>query len=139
MVEKRGTKCCAFGCTKRKKTGVRSDSEGSDDEESAKKRQFSRTLHTWALNLSYPFNSLSGHPIFNAFQSAPQPTTAFLPIKAWFPLGRLGRLGRWKIPKRLKRHSGNIPANNPKDPKDSNDSCCRDRKKQALWKIRVLL
>ena len=42
----RGTQCCAFGCTKRKKTGVRSDSEGSDDEESAKKRLLSRTFYS---------------------------------------------------------------------------------------------
>ena len=45
-----------------------------------------------------------------------------------FPLARLGRLGRCKISKRLQRLSGNIPTNNPKDSKDSNDSCHRDRK-----------
>ena len=48
---KNGTQCCAFGCNKRKKrksdaTLVRSDSDGSDDEESAIKRKFPRTFHS---------------------------------------------------------------------------------------------
>ena len=51
MPDKRGTQCCAFGCNKRKTTRgcdgeqLRSCSEGSSDEESVLKRQFSRTFH----------------------------------------------------------------------------------------------
>ena len=46
----RGTRCCVFGCAKRKKIdenkgNLRSDSEGSDDAESAIKRKFSRSSH----------------------------------------------------------------------------------------------
>lgn len=49
MAEIRGTQCCAFGCAKRKKIGQnkgepRSDSEGSDDEESTVKRKFPRAF-----------------------------------------------------------------------------------------------
>ena len=52
MSKIRGTQCCVFGCAKRKKVGenkrnARSDSEGSDDEESAIKRQFSRSFHRY--------------------------------------------------------------------------------------------
>jgi hypothetical protein len=49
---KSGTECCAFGCSKRRKNlkGIknnpRSDSDGSDDEESAIKRQYPRTFHS---------------------------------------------------------------------------------------------
>ena len=47
----RGTQCCAFGCNKRRKQKLdveelRSDSEGSADEESVRKRKFSRTFHS---------------------------------------------------------------------------------------------
>ena len=47
---KNGTQCCAFGCNKRKKKkGVlqelRSDSEGSADEQSEVKRKHPRTFH----------------------------------------------------------------------------------------------
>lgn len=50
MGKVRGRQCCAFGCSKRKKVGpdaksVRSDSEGSSDEESKLKRKFPRTFH----------------------------------------------------------------------------------------------
>ena len=49
---KSGTECCAFGCSKRRKNlkgnknNPRSDSDGSDDEESAIKRQYPRTFHS---------------------------------------------------------------------------------------------
>ncbi len=45
MPDKRGTQCCAFGCSKRKRKvennacQIRSASEGSSDEESVRKRQ----------------------------------------------------------------------------------------------------
>ena len=47
---KNGTQCCAFGCNMRKKrkldnATIRSDSDGSDDEESEVKRKFPRTFH----------------------------------------------------------------------------------------------
>ena len=47
----RGTQCCAFKCNKRKKAQhkeefYRSDSEGSEDDESHIKRKFHRTIHT---------------------------------------------------------------------------------------------
>ena len=52
MTESRGTNCVVAGCSKRKKkkegegeTVVRSDSEGSEDEESTVKRWFPRTFH----------------------------------------------------------------------------------------------
>ena len=49
MGRKRGTECCAFGCSKRRKLGdthsCRSNSEGSSDEESLQKRKFQRTFH----------------------------------------------------------------------------------------------
>ena len=49
MGRKRGSKCCAFGCSKRRKLGdtlsCRSNSEGSSDEESLQKRKFQRTFH----------------------------------------------------------------------------------------------
>ena len=49
MAKKRGSECCAFGCSKRRKLGdescQRSDSEGSSDEESLKKRKLKRTFH----------------------------------------------------------------------------------------------
>ncbi len=49
MGKKRGSECCAFGCSKRRKLGdqttERSDSEGISDEESLKKRKFRRTFH----------------------------------------------------------------------------------------------
>ena len=32
MSDKRGAQCCAFGCGKHKKSGSRSDSEGSNDD-----------------------------------------------------------------------------------------------------------
>ena len=47
-----GRQCYAFGCSKRRKkvkvddTTFRSDSKGSDDEESVLKRKFSRTFHS---------------------------------------------------------------------------------------------
>ena len=46
-----GTQCCAYGCSKRRKKKVegdfiRSDSEGSEDEETAIKKQFPRTFHS---------------------------------------------------------------------------------------------
>ncbi|XP_037797679.1 THAP domain-containing protein 6-like [Penaeus monodon] len=52
---KRGTQCCAFGCSKRRKYGneteiFRSDSEGSDDDESMIKRNFPRTFHGFPSN-----------------------------------------------------------------------------------------
>ena len=48
---KNGTQCCAFGCNKRKKRkleqeAARSDSEGSEDEESQIKRKYPRTFHS---------------------------------------------------------------------------------------------
>ncbi|KAG5277263.1 hypothetical protein AALO_G00115550 [Alosa alosa] len=44
----KGTQCCAYGCKKRKKSRLngRSDSEGSEDEESALKRCHPRTFHS---------------------------------------------------------------------------------------------
>jgi len=42
----KGTQCCAYGCRKRKKSGSRSDSEGSGDEESLQKRKFPHTFHS---------------------------------------------------------------------------------------------
>lgn len=50
MAKIRGTQCCVFGCAKRKKIGenkgeARSDSEGSDDEESEVKRKFPRSFY----------------------------------------------------------------------------------------------
>mgnify|MGYP002803474780 len=46
---KLGLQCCAFGCSKRKKKVkgdfVRSDSEGSTDEESGLKRKLPRSFH----------------------------------------------------------------------------------------------
>ena len=50
-MKKAGTQCFAFGCNKRKrvkedKDKPRSDSEGSDDEESSVKRKFPRTFHS---------------------------------------------------------------------------------------------
>ncbi|XP_062406722.1 THAP domain-containing protein 1-like [Sardina pilchardus] len=44
----KGTQCCAYGCKKRKKSRLngRSDSEGSEDEESALKRCQPRTFHS---------------------------------------------------------------------------------------------
>ena len=48
---KLGTECCAFGCSKRRKSfktmenNQRSNSDGSDDEESSIKRQYPRTFH----------------------------------------------------------------------------------------------
>eukprot|EP00794_Sanderia_malayensis_P021103 gene21103-23164_t len=48
--KRRGPQCSAFGCSKRKKTGQRSDSEGSSDEESSVKRQFQRTFHLFPAN-----------------------------------------------------------------------------------------
>ncbi|KAL2081817.1 hypothetical protein ACEWY4_021635 [Coilia grayii] len=48
---KRGTMCCAYGCKKRKKQkdslDGRSNSEGSEDEESIMKRRQPRTFHTF--------------------------------------------------------------------------------------------
>jgi len=41
-----GTQCCALGCRKRWKKGLRSDSEGSSDEDTAKKRRLPRTYHS---------------------------------------------------------------------------------------------
>ena len=46
---KNGTQCCAFGCNKRKKRkqdAIRSESEGTHDEESEPKRKFCRTFHS---------------------------------------------------------------------------------------------
>jgi hypothetical protein len=43
--------CCAFGCNKRKKSKtaeLRSDSEGTSDEETTIKRQYDRTFHRYA-------------------------------------------------------------------------------------------
>ncbi len=49
MGKKRGSECCAFGCSKQRKFGdqttERSNSEGSSDEESLKKQKFRRTFH----------------------------------------------------------------------------------------------
>ncbi|CAB4030215.1 Hypothetical predicted protein, partial [Paramuricea clavata] len=55
MAKIRGTQCCVFGCAKRKKIGEnkgesRSDSEGSDDEESVVKRKFPRSFYRAASN-----------------------------------------------------------------------------------------
>lgn len=49
MSDKRGTQCCAFGCSKCKKKGARSDSDSDDssDDESEEKKQFTRTLHLY--------------------------------------------------------------------------------------------
>ena len=46
-MDKRGPQCVAYGCKKRKysKTSPRSDSEGSEDEESCVKRKHPRTFH----------------------------------------------------------------------------------------------
>lgn len=49
-----GTQCCAFGCKKRKRkkedeNRLRSDSEGSEDDESHIKRTFPRTFHAYVL------------------------------------------------------------------------------------------
>ena len=45
----RGIACCAYGCTKRKKSkgmqAERSDSDGSEDEETITKRKHPRTFH----------------------------------------------------------------------------------------------
>ena len=46
MSDRRGTQCCAYGCDKRKTKEARSDSDGSSDDESAKKKQFPRTFHS---------------------------------------------------------------------------------------------
>jgi len=48
---KNGTQCCAYGCSKIRKKKVevdfiRSDSEGSEDEGTAIKKQFPRTFHS---------------------------------------------------------------------------------------------
>ena len=50
VMGKQGTECVAYGCNKRKRNTkdsnyVRSDSEGSDDEETSKKRTLPRTFH----------------------------------------------------------------------------------------------
>ena len=52
MQNVKGTSCIVFGCKKRKKnkekdgqSRVRSDSEGSDDDESVLKRMYPRTFH----------------------------------------------------------------------------------------------
>ena len=45
-----GMQCCAYGCNKRKKSEtseLRSDSEGTSDEEMAIKRQHDRTSHKY--------------------------------------------------------------------------------------------
>ena len=52
---KKGNKCKVPGCNKRMKqyshqSNVRSDSEGSEDEESTLKRKFSRTFHVLPLD-----------------------------------------------------------------------------------------
>lgn len=47
MSDKRGTQCCAFGCSKRKKKGAKSDSDDSSDDESEEKKQFTWTLHLY--------------------------------------------------------------------------------------------
>ena len=48
MAKKRGSECCAFGCSKRRKLGdescQRSDSEGSSDEESLKKTKIKKNI-----------------------------------------------------------------------------------------------
>lgn len=49
---KSGTQCCAFGCNKRKKRRLedgtcRTDSEGTEDEESQIKRKLPRTFHSF--------------------------------------------------------------------------------------------
>lgn len=47
MKPKRSTQCCAYGCNKRKKTGEgRSESEGSDDEQTLLKKDHKRTFHS---------------------------------------------------------------------------------------------
>ncbi|CAB3991434.1 THAP domain-containing 6-like [Paramuricea clavata] len=54
MGKHRGSQCCAFGCSKRRKFGEkstdRSNSEGSSDEESFSKRKFARTFHYFPSN-----------------------------------------------------------------------------------------
>ena len=50
---KSGTQCCSLYCNKRKKqkeNNERSDSEGSDDEESKMKRKFPRTFHAYVAS-----------------------------------------------------------------------------------------
>ena len=42
IMGKNGTQCCAFGCNKRKR---KTNSEGSDDSESVRKRKQPRTFH----------------------------------------------------------------------------------------------
>ena len=49
--DKRGTQCSAFGCKKRKRAKIneRSNSEGSDDDESSIKRKCPRTFHSYVV------------------------------------------------------------------------------------------
>ena len=52
---KNGTQCCVETCRKRRKNlenRVRSDSEGSDDDQSSVKRKFPRTFHAYVFKLS---------------------------------------------------------------------------------------
>ncbi|XP_046860657.1 THAP domain-containing protein 2-like [Xenia sp. Carnegie-2017] len=58
MPDNRGTQCCAYGCTKRKKKVNeeddelnRSSSEGPSDDETSIKRQFPRTFHRFPADL----------------------------------------------------------------------------------------
>eukprot|EP00794_Sanderia_malayensis_P009511 gene9511-10501_t len=64
--KRRGPQCSAFGCSKRKKTGQRSDSEGSSDEESSVKRQFQRTFHLQKKYLvgKHPSRKLEARQLF---------------------------------------------------------------------------
>ena len=62
---KKGTLCCVEGCSKRRKKiddGGRSDSDGSDDEETPIKRRLSRTFHRYVgLQIIFSMRPLD-HP-----------------------------------------------------------------------------
>ena len=56
-IQKRGLQCVAYGCKKRKcsKISPRSDSEGSEDEESCIKKKYPRTFHKLVYAIEYEF------------------------------------------------------------------------------------